>query len=78
MLKNRFRNYGLWVSIAALVPLMLSAFGINLIDEQKYAQLVNCVLTILVTLGIVNNPSTDNRWYKDDKLSSGETAEIKQ
>lgn len=67
MFKNRLRNYGLWVSVAALIPLLLSAFGINLINEDKYVQVINCILSILVALGLINNPDTNNRWYKDDK-----------
>ncbi|AID44432.1 hypothetical protein SFBM_0485 [Candidatus Arthromitus sp. SFB-mouse-Japan] len=68
MFKNRLRNYGLWVSVAALIPLLLSAFGINLINEDKYVQVINCILSILVALGLINNPDTNNRWYKDDKI----------
>ncbi len=67
MFKNRFRNYGLWVSVAALIPLALSAFGINIIDESKYMELINAILAVLVALGLVNNPDTQNRWFKDDK-----------
>lgn len=65
--KNRLRNYGLWVSIAALIPLTLSAFGFNFTNQDKYMELINAILTVLVGLGLVNNPSTENRWFKDDK-----------
>lgn len=68
MFKNRLRNYGLWVSVAALIPLVLSAFGLNIVDEQKYMELINALLAILVGLGLINNPSTENRWFKDDKV----------
>ena len=68
MFKNRLGNYGLWVSIAALVPLLLSAFGVKIVDEQKYMELINAVLAILVGLGLINNPDTQNRWFKDDKV----------
>lgn len=77
MLKNRFKNYGLWISIAALIPLVLSAFGVELYNEEKYIQSINTILSILVALGILNNPNTDNRWYKDDKLKSRSNVEIK-
>lgn len=75
MFKNRLRNYGLWVSIAALIPLLLSAFGIKIIDEARYAQLVNTLLAVLVGLGLINNPDTKNRWFKDD---SQKTEQIEQ
>lgn len=69
MFKNRLRNYGLWVSVAALIPLVLSAFGLKIINEQKYMELINALLAILVGLGLINNPSTENRWFKDDKVN---------
>lgn len=69
MFKNRLRNYGLWVSVAALIPLVLSAFGLKIVDEQKYMELINALLAILVGLGLINNPSTENRWFKDDKVN---------
>lgn len=78
MLKNRFRNYGLWISIAALIPLALSAFGIKLHNEDKYIQLINTILSILVALGILNNPNTDNRWYGDDNIKDNPKAKIKE
>lgn len=66
MLKNRVRNYGLWVSIAAFIPLVLSAFGIKITNEQQYNEVINSILTLFVALGLLNNPNTENRWYKDD------------
>lgn len=72
MFKNRLRNYGLWVSVAALIPLILSAFGINLHNEDKYVEVINTILSILVGLGLINNPDTNNRWYKDDKVTSSD------
>ena len=73
MFKNRLKNYGLWISIAALVPLVLSAFGVKLFDEQKYMEVINAILAILVGLGIINNPDTKNPWFGDDK-----TKEVKE
>ncbi|MEG0013884.1 MAG: holin [Cellulosilyticaceae bacterium] len=61
---ERWKNYGLWVSIAALIPLVLSSFGINIIPN--YQEIVNAILTILVTAGILNNPTTVTKWFKDD------------
>ncbi len=67
MFRNRLKNYGLWVSVAALVPLALSAFGVRFIDNQKYTELINSLLAVLVGLGIVNDPTTTNKWFNDDK-----------
>lgn len=62
---SRWRNYGLWVSIAAFIPLLLSSFGIHLVPN--YQELVNAVLAILVTAGIISNPTTQARWFHDDQ-----------
>lgn len=62
---SRWRNYGLWVSIAAVIPLVLSAFGIKIVPSE-YQEIVNAVLAILVTAGIISNPTTTTRWFTDD------------
>lgn len=72
---ERFKNYGLWVSIAALIPLILQAFGISIIPD--YNQIVNAILSILVMAGILSNPTTDNKWYGDDTSSSSSTPSTK-
>lgn len=68
---SRFRNYGLWVSIFAAIPLILKAFGVNIIPED-YNAIVTAVLGILVMAGILNNPTTDNSGYLDDKAEQEE------
>lgn len=42
---NRFKNYGLWVSIIALIPLILSGFGITVVPSN-YTAITNAVLGI--------------------------------
>lgn len=54
--KKRLRNYGLWVSVAALVLLALQTFGVD-VAPDKYNQLVNGALGILVLLGVISNPT---------------------
>ena len=63
---SRFKNYGLWVSIMALIPMILSAFGVKIIPEE-YQTIANTILSILVALGIISNPTTEAKWYIDDK-----------
>ncbi|WP_097033799.1 phage holin [Clostridium tertium] len=63
---SRFKNYGLWVSILALIPMILSAFGVHIVLEE-YQTITNTILSILVALGIVNNPTTQAKWFNDDK-----------
>lgn len=62
--KKRFKNYGLWLAIAALIPMILNGFGINVLPSN-YNEIVNAILAILVMAGILNNPTTDNKWFKD-------------
>lgn len=64
-IKQRIRNYGLWVSIASLVLLVVQAFGVQ-IDVGKYNSIVNAILTVLVGLGIVSDPTTETKGYGDD------------
>ncbi|GGJ68257.1 phi LC3 family holin [Anoxybacillus voinovskiensis] len=65
-LKKRLRNYGLWISLASFILLVLQTFGVQ-IDAGKYNTIVNAVLTFFVTLGIINDPTTENKGYGDDK-----------
>ncbi|GAB6167650.1 hypothetical protein JCM1393_01100 [Clostridium carnis] len=62
---SRFRNYGLWVSIAALIPMVLNLFGIKVIPEE-YQTITNTILSILVAAGLLNNPTTTSKWFRDD------------
>lgn len=65
MNKERFRNYGLWAAILALVPMVLELFGVNLVPE-KYKEVSMALLSILVMAGILNNPNTECKWFLDD------------
>lgn len=69
---SRFRNYGLWVSVCALLPMVFKAFGVNMLPEN-YNDIVYAILSILVMAGILSNPTTSNKGFLDDK-----TAEVKE
>ncbi|WHY01885.1 phage holin [Neobacillus sp. DY30] len=62
---NRFKNYALWIAIASLGLIVAQAFGIE-IAEDKYNEIVNGVLTVLVLAGVINNP-TSGTGFKDGK-----------
>lgn len=68
---SRFKNYGLWVSLLALIPMVLQSVGINIVAEQ-YSTVTNHILGILIALGILSNPTTANKWYLDDKVAEPE------
>ena len=63
---SRFKNYGLWVSIFALIPLVLQGFGVNILPGN-YEEIVVALLGVLVMAGIFNNPTSENTGYLDDK-----------
>ena len=61
---DRLKNYGLWLALFSLVAMILKDFfGVNIVEEQ-YELYVDTIMTILIGLGIVNNPSL-GRGYKD-------------
>ena len=62
---NRWRNYGLWLSIAAFIPLLLSSFGFNVLPAN-YQEIISAFLGILVMAGIINDPNTSRKWFLDD------------
>jgi uncharacterized membrane protein len=62
---KRFKNYGLWVAVAALVGMVLQDAGVS-ITPEKYDAYVNAILTVLVLAGIVNNP-TSGRGFRDEE-----------
>lgn len=63
---NRWKNKGLWLSIFAFIALMAKTFNLFEIPAN-YDELVNMFLGILVGLGILSNPTTENTGYLDDK-----------
>lgn len=65
-IRSRLRNYGLWVSVASLLLLVLQNFGVNMV-AANYNALVNALLAVLAGLGVINDPTTESRWYLDDK-----------
>lgn len=64
---SRWRNYGLWVSIASFILLILQTFGVNVVPEQ-YNAIVNSFLGILVLAGILSNPTDGNGYIDTSKI----------
>ena len=65
-IKNRMASKSFWVSFAALIPMVLQLFGLDILPKE-YSSVTNMILTLLVTMGVLNNPTTENNWYLDDK-----------
>lgn len=64
---DRFKNYGLWIAVAALVGMGLQDAGV-LTDMGHYNDYVEKALYILVLAGIINNPSIGTGFGDKDKL----------
>ena len=82
-MKSKFRNYGLWISIISAVLMLLQAMGLKF-DVPYVNEIITSVLGVLVTLGIISNPS-DGSGYSDksiltqeseDKIATEEQADI--
>lgn len=56
--QNRFKSYVLWVSIISLVSLIVKT--ITGYEVPNFDTIVNSMLGILVTFGILNNPTDPN------------------
>lgn len=67
-LEPRIRNKGFWLSIFAAVPLIIECFFDKSLIPANYEQITNTALSVLVIMGIVNNPK-DGKWYKDEPVS---------
>ena len=65
---TRFRNYGFWLSLLAFVAGGLRYAGFDLGITEGNA-IVDLIIAILVALGIINDPTTESKWYKDDSKS---------
>lgn len=73
---SRFKNYALWISVFSLIPLILEAFGLNIIPKN-YNEIITAILSVLVMAGIINNPSTESKWYLDDEKKNENSVEEK-
>ena len=58
----KWRNYGLWTSIASLLYMVFKDLGLQ-IDLTSWETYVTSVLGILVTLGIISNPENGKGFF---------------
>ncbi len=66
--KSRLSNYGLWLAVSALIPLLAESLGFKL--PANYNDIINSILAIMVLLGIINDPTTKNHGLLDDATKS--------
>ena len=79
-LKLRFKNKATLIAIASTVILLAQQLGLKLPDNIE--DVVNTVLTLLVLLGVVNDPTTEGisdspkaLTYTEPKKGLGESNE---
>ena len=71
---KRLNNKGTIVSLAALIVSLLCQFGLN-IDSEKILTIVQTICSILILLGLLNDPTENTKAYipgVSDKLVSKE------
>lgn len=55
-MRNRFKSWALWLSIAALIVFCVKEFA-NIDISETVNGLMNVLLPVLVGFGIINNPT---------------------
>jgi hypothetical protein len=69
-MKEKFNNYGLWISIFSLVGLIL-VDTVPDFDESRYKVYVQAILAVLISGGVISNPSV-GKWFSDKNANDGE------
>ena len=68
---NRLNNRGTIISLVALIVSLLMQFGLD-IDSEKILGIVQTICSILILLGVMNNPVDNTSMYipaLSDKLT---------
>ena len=61
-LVTRLNNKGTIVSLTALIVSLLCQFGLN-IDSEKILTIVQTICSILIILGLLNDPTDSTKGY---------------
>ena len=59
---TRLNNKGTIISLAALIVSLLVQFGVN-VDSEKILGIVQTVCSILILLGLLNDPTENTTMY---------------
>ena len=59
---KRLNNKGTIISLAALIVSLLVQFGLN-IDSEKVLGIVQTICSILIVLGLLNDPTDTTKAY---------------
>ncbi|PFC97157.1 hypothetical protein [Bacillus cereus] len=64
-MQEKFKNYGLWVSLFALLGMVLMD-TVPHFNAGRYQEYVDMILYILIAAGVVSNP-TSGKWFADKR-----------
>lgn len=64
-MQEKFKNYGLWVALFALVGMVLMD-TVPHFNLGRYQEYVDMILYILIAAGVVSNP-TVGKWFADKR-----------
>ena len=73
-MKDKLKNYGVWVSLISALLLFLSSISDTLglhIDIPIVEEILYGICAVLVALGIISNPN-DGKGYLDTSKSNSE------
>lgn len=72
---SRLKNAAFWISLVSFIPVLLEAFGVTVVPETwgVVKEFLLGGISVLVVLGILNNPTTQNAFYRDDKTKGEES-----
>ena len=59
-MRNRFKSWALWTSIAALIVFCVKEFA-DIDIQESVDSLLNVLLPVLVSFGIINNPTDPDK-----------------
>lgn len=65
MTQSRWKSKVLWIGIISVIILIMRNYGLYTyigMDEAVFKLLLDTVLGILITLGIVNDPNVSDKW----------------
>lgn len=73
-MKDKFRNYGLWISLISAVLMILQSMGLKF-DAPYVNEIITSILGVLVALGIISNPSDGNGYSDKVDIQESDMAE---
>lgn len=77
-MKNKFKNYGFWVSLSSAVVVLFEAIGRAcgfIPDGQIINDVIMSIAGLLVVLGVVTMPASEKNKTDETKANKEETQE---